>query len=58
MDIFKMATQIANNMSDEDKSAIENMDMEKMLNHGSLLVIIINICVLVIQKHGIKLMKQ
>jgi DnaJ-class molecular chaperone len=33
MDIFKMANQIANNMSDEDKSAIENMDMEKMISH-------------------------
>jgi DnaJ-class molecular chaperone len=33
MDIFKMATQIANNMSAEDKSAIENMDMEKMISH-------------------------
>jgi DnaJ-class molecular chaperone len=33
MDIFKMATQIANSMSDEDKSAIENMDMEKMIQH-------------------------
>ena len=28
-----MANQIANNMSDEDKSAIENMDMEKMISH-------------------------
>ena len=28
-----MATQIANNMSDEDKNAIENMDMEKMISH-------------------------
>jgi len=33
MDIFKMANQIANNMSDEDKSAIENMDMENMISH-------------------------
>jgi len=33
MDIFKMASQIANSMSDEDKSAIENMDMEKMIQH-------------------------
>ena len=28
-----MASQIANNMSDEDKNAIENMDMEKMISH-------------------------
>ncbi len=28
-----MATQIANNMSSEDKDAIENMDMEKMISH-------------------------
>lgn len=28
-----MASQIANNMSDEDKSAIENMDMENMISH-------------------------
>jgi DnaJ-class molecular chaperone len=33
MDIFKMAADIANNMSDDDKSAIENMDMEKMIAH-------------------------
>ena len=33
MDIFKMASQIANNMSDDDKQAIENMDMEKMISH-------------------------
>ena len=33
MDIFKMASQIANNMSDDDKSAIENMDMESMISH-------------------------
>ena len=33
MDIFKMAAQIANNMSSEDKQAIENMDMEKMISH-------------------------
>ena len=33
MDIFKMASQIANNMSDDDKSAIENMDMENMISH-------------------------
>ena len=33
MDIFKMATQIANNMSAEDKDAMENMDMEKMISH-------------------------
>ena len=28
-----MANQIANNMSSEDKEAIENMDMEKMISH-------------------------
>ena len=33
MDIFKMATEIANNMSSDDKEAIENMDMEKMIAH-------------------------
>jgi DnaJ-class molecular chaperone len=33
MDIFKMASQIANNMSEDDKSAIENMDMENMISH-------------------------
>jgi DnaJ-class molecular chaperone len=33
MDIFKMAAQIANTMSDDDKQAIEEMDMEKMISH-------------------------
>jgi len=33
MDIFKMANQLANNMSSEDKDAMENMDMEKMISH-------------------------
>jgi len=33
MDIFKMANQIANNMSEDDKLAIENMDMENMISH-------------------------
>uniref|UniRef100_A0A6C0AZB2 Chaperone DnaJ C-terminal domain-containing protein n=1 Tax=viral metagenome TaxID=1070528 RepID=A0A6C0AZB2_9ZZZZ len=28
-----MASQIANNMSEDDKSAIENMDMENMISH-------------------------
>ena len=28
-----MASQIANTMSDDDKNAIENMDMEKMISH-------------------------
>jgi len=28
-----MASQIANNMSEDDKSAIENMDMESMISH-------------------------
>ena len=28
-----MATQIASGMSNEDKQAIENMDMEKMISH-------------------------
>jgi len=33
MDILKMANQIANNMSLDDKNAIENMDMEQMISH-------------------------
>jgi len=33
MDIFKMANEIANNMSEEDKQNIENMDMQKMISH-------------------------
>jgi DnaJ-class molecular chaperone len=33
MDIFKMANQIANNMSEEDKQNMESMDMEKMISH-------------------------
>jgi len=33
MDIFKMANEIANNMSTEDKENMENMDMEKMITH-------------------------
>jgi DnaJ-class molecular chaperone len=33
MDIFKMAAQIANTMNEDDKQAIENMDMEKMISH-------------------------
>ena len=33
MDIFKLATEIASNMSKEDKSAMENMDMQNMLSH-------------------------
>jgi DnaJ-class molecular chaperone len=33
MDIFKMATQIANNMSEDDKSSIENMDIQSMITH-------------------------
>ena len=33
MDIFKMATELANNMSMEDKNALENMDMQKMISH-------------------------
>jgi DnaJ-class molecular chaperone len=33
MDIFKMANQIANSMTQEDRTAIEGMDMEKMLSH-------------------------
>ena len=33
MDIFKMANQIATSMSQEDRDAIEGMDMEKMLSH-------------------------
>lgn len=33
MDIFKMAQDIANKMSDDEKNSIENMDMDKMLSH-------------------------
>jgi len=33
MDIFKVATQLAKNISDDDKEAMENMDMEKMISH-------------------------
>jgi hypothetical protein len=33
MDIFKLANDIANNISEDDKAAIENMDMEKMISH-------------------------
>ena len=33
MDLFKMANQLANNMSSDDKEAMENMDMEKMISH-------------------------
>ena len=33
MDIFKMAQDIANNMSEDDKKSIESMDMDKMLSH-------------------------
>jgi len=33
MDIFKVATQLAKNISDDDKSAMDNMDMEKMISH-------------------------
>jgi len=33
MDIFKVASQLAKNISDDDKSAMENMDMEKMISH-------------------------
>ena len=33
MDIFKMANQIANSMSEDEKNSIENMDMEKMISH-------------------------
>jgi len=33
MDIFKMATQIAGNMSMDDKESLENMDMEKMITN-------------------------
>ena len=33
MDIFKMANQLAKNMSDNDKESIESMDMEKMISH-------------------------
>ena len=33
MDLFKMANQIAKNMSNDDKESIEGMDMEKMISH-------------------------
>lgn len=33
MDILKIANQIANNMSLDDKNVIENMDMEQMISH-------------------------
>jgi DnaJ-class molecular chaperone len=33
MDIFKMANQIVQGMSDTDKESLENMDMEKMITH-------------------------
>ena len=33
MDLFKMADQIAKNMSSDDKQSLENMDMEKMISH-------------------------
>ena len=33
MDLFKMANQLAKNMSESDKDAIEGMDMEKMISH-------------------------
>ena len=33
MDIFKMAQDIANKMSEDEKNSIENMDMDKMLSH-------------------------
>jgi len=33
MDIFKMANQLANSMSNDDKNTIENMDMEQMISH-------------------------
>ena len=33
MDIFKMANQIAKNMSLDDKESLENMDMQEMISH-------------------------
>ena len=33
MDILKMAAELANNMSNDDKNSLENMDMEKMITH-------------------------
>jgi DnaJ-class molecular chaperone len=33
MDLFKMASQIANQMSNDDKDSLENMDMEQMIKH-------------------------
>ncbi len=33
MDLFKMANEIAKNMSSDDKNSLENMDMEKMISH-------------------------
>ena len=32
MDIFKMANELANNMSDEDNKNMEGLDMEKMIS--------------------------
>jgi DnaJ-class molecular chaperone len=33
MDIFKMANEIASNMSNDEKNSMDEMDMEKMLSH-------------------------
>jgi DnaJ-class molecular chaperone len=33
MDIFKMANQIANSMSIDDKADLDNMDMQEMISH-------------------------
>jgi DnaJ-class molecular chaperone len=33
MDIFKMANEIASNMSADERNSIENMDMDKMISH-------------------------
>ena len=33
MDIFKLANEIASNMSNDEKSSMEEMDMDKMISH-------------------------
>ncbi len=33
MDIFKLANQIASNMSIDDKDSLDNMDMQEMISH-------------------------
>jgi len=33
MDIFKLANEIASNMSNDEKNSMEEMDMDKMISH-------------------------